>query len=190
MLTQDNYWLATLLAPLCNAVVTSMQHASIYVFAISQKAIRQATAIQRLIMHVAAAHAYHKRHPVHSWTQFFSCCLQAAETLGMVSVDVPGAGETDTQTVQSLVSKKTSTSTPAATVPVETILVPATPVATAPPVAVSGMGCSHLFYAMLLLKCKTAMHMLFVAALPLRFAQLFSVCKHRLQSMQMTSAPA
>ncbi|KAL0021766.1 hypothetical protein WJX79_006520 [Trebouxia sp. C0005] len=62
----------------------------------------------------------------------------AAKTLGMVSVDVPGAGETDTQTVQSLVSKKTSTSTPAAAVPVETILVPATPVATVPPVAVSG----------------------------------------------------
>ncbi|KAL0045360.1 hypothetical protein WJX82_004924 [Trebouxia sp. C0006] len=63
----------------------------------------------------------------------------AAQTLGMVSVDVPGAGETDTQTVQSLVSKKTSTATPAAAVPVETILVPATPVATVPPVAVSGV---------------------------------------------------
>jgi len=45
-------------------------------------------------------------------------------------------------------------------------------------------------YAMLLLMCKAAMHMLLVAALPLRFAQMFSVCKHRLkmgqlQSMQM-----
>ena len=95
----------------------------------------------------------------------------------MVSVDVPGAGETDTQTVQSLVSKKTSTATPAAAVPVETILVPATPVATVPPVAVSGMGYSHLIYALLLLllllKRKTAVHMLSVAALPLRFAHIF-----------------
>ncbi len=126
----------------------------------------------------------------------FSCCLQAAKTFGMVSVDVPGAGETDTQTVQSLVSKKSSTATPAATVPVETILVPATPVAPVPPVAVSGMGYIHLVYALLLLllllllKCKPAVHMLFGAASPLRFAQMFSVCKHRmkmkqLQSMQM-----
>ncbi len=92
----------------------------------------------------AAANAYDKRHPVHSWTLIFSCCLQAAQTLGMVSVDVPGAGETDTQTVQSLVSKKTSTATPAAAVPVETSLVPATPVATVPPVAVSGMVYSHV----------------------------------------------
>ena len=83
----------------------------------------------------------------------------------MVSVDVPGAGETDTQTVQSLVSKKTSTATPAAAIPVETILVPATPVATVPSVAVSGMGYSHLFYAMLLLKCETAMHMLLLHCL-------------------------
>ncbi|DBA75484.1 hypothetical protein WJX77_010625 [Trebouxia sp. C0004] len=63
----------------------------------------------------------------------------AAKSLGMVSVDVPGAGETDTQAAQSLVSKKTGAATSAAAVPVETILVPANPVATVPPVAVSGM---------------------------------------------------
>ncbi len=113
----------------------------------------------------AEAHAHHKARPAHSCFLLFSCCLQAAKTLGMVSVDVPGAGETDTQAVQSLVSKKTSAATPAAAVPVETILVPATPLATVPPVAVSGMGCSHLFYAMLLLKCKTAVHMLLLRRL-------------------------
>ena len=56
----------------------------------------------------------------------------------MTTVDVPGAARTETQAVQSLVSKKTTAATPVAAVPVETILVPATPVATTPAVAVSG----------------------------------------------------
>ncbi len=128
--------------------------------------MKQATAIQFLAMPVCSSSTCSSQsHPAHSRSLLFSCCLQAAKTLGMVSVDVPGAGETDTQTVQSLVSKKTSTATPAAAIPVETILVPATPVATVPSVAVSGMGYSHLFYAMLLLKCETAMHMLLLHCL-------------------------
>ena len=156
-----------------------------------RKVIQQATAIKLITTQVCSSTCLSQALAVHSWTLLIPCCLQAAKTLGMVSVDVPGAGETDTQTVQSLVSKKTSTATPAAAVPVETILVPATPVATVPPVAVSGMGDSHLFYALLLLlKRKTAVHILFVAALLLRFAQIFSVGKHRLkmgqlQTMQM-----
>lgn len=142
-----------------------------------KKVIKQATAIQPITTHVCGSTCLSQASALHSWTLLIPCCLQAAKPLGMVSVDVPGAGETDTQTVQSLVSKKTSTATPAAAVPVETILVPATPVATVPPVAVSGMGYSHLIYALLLLllllKRKTAVHMLFVAALPLRFAHIF-----------------
>ena len=69
--------------------------------------------------------------------------MQAATTLGMTKVDVPGAGQTETSKVQTLVDKKGSAATPVATAPVETILVPATPVATVtavttPAVAVSG----------------------------------------------------
>ena len=67
---------------------------------------------------------------------------QAAKALGMASVDVPGAGETDTQAVQSLVSKKTSSATPSAAVPVETVLVPATPVVTVPAVTVPAVAVS------------------------------------------------
>ena len=70
--------------------------------------------------------------------------MQAAAKLGLPSVDVSGAAESETEAVQGIVDKKTGAATPAATVPVETVIVtPATPLpevsaATTPDVAVSG----------------------------------------------------
>lgn len=65
--------------------------------------------------------------------------MQAATALGMTSIDVPGAGVTQSQAVTSVVNKKTTTATPAATA-VPVVVVPAaTPAATTPAVVVSGL---------------------------------------------------
>ena len=64
--------------------------------------------------------------------------VQAATAVGMVSIDVPGAGVTKSQAVSSVVGKKATAATPVATA-VPVVLVPAaTPATTTPAVAVSG----------------------------------------------------
>ena len=84
--------------------------------------------------------------------------LQAATAVGMASIDVPGAGVTESEKATSVVSKKTSASAVATAVRV--VLVPAaspvatavpvvpvpaaTPATTTPAVAVSGWLLAHL----------------------------------------------
>ena len=95
--------------------------------------------------------------------------LQAATAVGMTSIDVSGAGVTESEKATSVVSKKT-TATPVATA-VPVILVPAaTPVATAvplvpvpaatpatttPAVAVSGWLLAHLLSSETVATCSS-----------------------------------
>lgn len=78
--------------------------------------------------------------------------VQAATAVGMVSIDVPGAGVTESEAVGSVVGKQATAATPVATA-VPVVLVPAaTPATTIPAVAVSGQQyCSSQLASQLLI---------------------------------------
>ena len=113
--------------------------------------------------------------------------MQAAAKLGLPSVDVTGAAETETEAVQGVVDKKTGAATPAATVPVETVIVtPATPLpevsaATTPAVVVSGEQCLALVFIVVkvCLACLPALSTLYHAGNGTSADAFHVHCKYR-----------